>query len=99
MYSLFFSSATTFCWPAHNALFVLRVLCKFLVENISEEELANQFECGGMSSLSHTQVYQFADTTMFSGERKRALQEEEEVSKLDLLLSSLVELLVDLHVR
>lgn len=37
----------TFSWSTHNSLFVLKVLCKFFVENITEQDFANQFEIGG----------------------------------------------------
>ncbi|CAB3362317.1 Hypothetical predicted protein [Cloeon dipterum] len=70
----------TFSWSTHNSLFVLKVLCKFFVENITEEDFANQFEIGG-------------------DKKSAAVEGSDQLSKLDVFLSSLVELLVDLPVR
>ncbi|XP_021934466.1 dymeclin-like, partial [Zootermopsis nevadensis] len=33
-----------FCWQTYNALFILRCITKFFVENLKEEDLVRQFE-------------------------------------------------------
>ncbi|XP_041356321.1 dymeclin-like [Gigantopelta aegis] len=72
-----------FIWQTYNALFIIRSLCKYFVEYLSEELLLQQFDCkppdpdGSVPELAE-------------GEQMGSLAED--------LLNSLIELIVDVPV-
>ncbi|ESO98060.1 hypothetical protein LOTGIDRAFT_239130 [Lottia gigantea] len=76
-----------FIWQTYNALFIIRSLCKYFVEHLSEELLLQQFDCKANPSESDGDSEDEEDG---AGEQMGLLAEE--------LMSSLIELLVDVPV-
>ncbi|XP_050397262.1 dymeclin [Patella vulgata] len=75
-----------FIWQTYNALFIIRSLCKYFVEHLSEELLLQQFDCRANPADSDGE----SGDENESGDQMGLMAED--------LMNSLIELLVDVPV-
>ena len=56
--NVFSCFSNIFTWQTYNALFIIRSLCKYFVENLSEEVVVQQFETKTMDSKGENHTLQ-----------------------------------------
>ena len=96
-----FCFSNVFTWQTLNALFIVRNMCKYFVENLSEEVVLQQFESNcdadtttGFKSCSSPVYFRTSMFYLFFSDKKG----ETSCSMVDQLMNSLIEILVDVPI-